>query len=339
MTDNKLSQTLEAISRKELNSIAQRLSIKGFRNLNKAQLIGRLLEADESILRKNLRRTWWGHHQGEVYGALGCIVGLIGIALTILFFVSSRTPVENDKFEQLRKDEIQQQVRLILEHPPEVLRQPAQSREYVDSLPPIEVQSFELLEEAHIWDLRSWQAVPSMDLTKLASPAVCMSEFRLRKRGPASTYSIVARTSGYDVFSRCDSHPNDFRVLAEDSPVSVGGTLLKARILVVNVADVPVGESFDITTTRTYWNGFQGSDQTWCGVTVRQEVLKITFLLILPAKKRFKSYTLSLAEIGSDEKQPYEGEQLFFEGPGQKYLFWEIVKPLPNHVYRIDWLW
>ena len=338
MTDNKLSQTLEAISRKELNSIAQQLSIKGFRNLNKAQLIGRLLEADESILRKNLRRTWWGHHQGEVYGALGCIVGLTGIALTVLFFVSSRTPVENDKFERLRMEEIEQQVRLIQEHPPKVLRQPAQSREYVDSLPKLEVQSFELLEEAHIWDFQEWKAVPSIDLAKLASPTVCMSEFRLRKRRPASSYSIVAMSAGYDVFWRCDSHPDDFRVLAEDTPVSVGGTLLKARILVVNVADVPVGESFDITTTRTYWNGMQGSE-AWCGVTVRQEVLKITFLLILPAKKRFKSYTLSLAEIGSDEKRPYEGEQLFFEGEGGKYLFWEIVKPLPNHVYRIDWLW
>ena len=146
----------------------------------------------------------------------------------------------------------------------------------------IDFKQVELLEEFQIWDLRGWRDVDPVNIHDEISPIVLKSTIRLIKHGAIETYSIQAHTSGLEIYSRSDSHPTNFRVFeSEDRKdrVNIGKNILKPRLLEIDISKEPIGEEFSIKTTRTYWNAFQSPKQKWVGVTVRQTVLKISFLV------------------------------------------------------------
>jgi hypothetical protein len=273
-----------------------------------------------------------------VYGAaLPVLLLIVGVVFQILY---SSKPTPLDNFERLKTLGIQRRVEDLLNGEPDTIRRQSEYRAEVDLFPALNYEPFQLLNETHVWDLRGWEPVPSVDILKPVSSTTLTSVFNLIKIDEAATYPIIAMTSGLDIFSRVDSRA--FRVLTTESDerVSIGGTSLKKRLLEVDVSPEPLGE-FSIETTRTYWNGFQHDDNTWVGTTVRQDVEDtISILVILPEDKRFFDYELLVAEVDSDRAYPYMGEQFVIEDDiNHRYIFWEIVKPERNHVYRVDWHW
>jgi hypothetical protein len=84
---------LESKIRDELNLIARRLQIAGYRSLNKNDLISAILKCNESCVRRSLSATWWNLYHNHVYGW----VGILGLVLSIVFF---RVSCKVDPFSQ-----------------------------------------------------------------------------------------------------------------------------------------------------------------------------------------------------------------------------------------------
>jgi hypothetical protein len=59
----------------------------------------------------------------------------------------------------------------------------------------------------------------------------------------------------------------------------------------------------------------------------------------MPEAKKYKSFELLVADIGSTARYPYDGEQLVITDPGREYISWEILRPQPQKAYRIYWKW
>lgn len=82
-----INQLLNSKLRDDLNIIARKLRIAGYRKLRKDDLISSILSCDEQDVRKTLSVTWWDRYHNHVYGA----AGIVALVLTILFFVVSFT--------------------------------------------------------------------------------------------------------------------------------------------------------------------------------------------------------------------------------------------------------
>jgi hypothetical protein len=80
-----MKRMLESKVRDELNLIARKLQLKGYRSLTKNDLISAILECNESCVRRSLSATWWDRYHNHVYGW----VGILGLILSIVFFRSS----------------------------------------------------------------------------------------------------------------------------------------------------------------------------------------------------------------------------------------------------------
>lgn len=83
-----LSQELESKLRDELNLIARKLRIAGYRNKSKPELIAAVLQLGEATVRKSLNITWWDRYHNHVYG----VVTIIGCLLAIIPFMPTPPP-------------------------------------------------------------------------------------------------------------------------------------------------------------------------------------------------------------------------------------------------------
>ena len=114
---------------------------------------------------------------------------------------------------------------------------------------------------------------------------------------------------------------------------------MKVRQFEIDVSRVPARQEFNVDKRFTFWNAFQNPDQWWVGTIVRERPLKVAFLIILPQSRPFRSFSVHAAELNGHEQRQFDGEQFIYEDPDRRYIFWEIVKPEANFVYRVDWQW
>jgi hypothetical protein len=244
-----------------------------------------------------------------------------------------------DPYVAHRQEEIRNRVARITSRPVAVATDPHPNTQRVDVLPPENHTDFEPVERDMVWDLRAWKPVPSHVNDQLVSPAVLTQRIRLRKLKETDFYRTEARTTGADIFFRSPTHDDSLRVLACDVPTKVGGVVGKSRMSDYDVSDVPLNSEFTIESILTFWNGFRSEDDLWVGATVKAPTSTISFLVIMPRQKPMLEYTLRVAEIDGDRLGDYSGQQFVFEDPDGRYLFWEIVTPETNLVYRVDWKW
>lgn len=165
------------------------------------------------------------------------------------------------------------------------------------------------------------------------------SKFTAQKIKESKTFDILAMTSGYDIYNRCDPPLDKCSVYVADDRIPIGGSIVKSRIISVDTSDILIYGEFDIRITRTYWNAFQNEDQSWIGTTVRQPVYKVSLIIMLPDKKLFDDYILYVSEIGKNKQFPYSGDKIVISDKNGKYIHWKIIRPRPGHVYYIDWDW
>jgi hypothetical protein len=83
LTPNTLDVVLRAKSRDELNVVARRLSIVGYRRLSKSELISEILALGPSRVAHYLELGWWDRFHNHVYGG----ASVVGLILAIAFYM------------------------------------------------------------------------------------------------------------------------------------------------------------------------------------------------------------------------------------------------------------
>lgn len=266
--------------------------------------------------------------------AIVTLFAILGFSAAIFLSRGTTNPLV-----ELRRQEINLLVDRVRASPPRVMTEPNARRVEVEALDKPDMSSFEEVEKVLIADLRKWRPVPLRDRETPLSPVVLSSRGRFRKLKPSDVFIREARTASRDIFMECVSHPARSRVLANNSPVTVGGLEMKTRHLEVDISSVAVGDEFSVESRTSFWNAFQDEDQTWVGAMIHQPLLNASFLVMLPDDRPFKSFRLRAAEIDGDQDLAYEGEQLIFQAEDKTWLYWEIVKPEPGFVYQVHWEW
>ena len=82
-----IRNALKELSRDELNIVARKLRVKGFRKLRQPELIEELCRLESTRLRTALELSWWDRYRNSVFGwasIIGCILGIVGI---LLYFI------------------------------------------------------------------------------------------------------------------------------------------------------------------------------------------------------------------------------------------------------------
>ncbi len=245
-----------------------------------------------------------------------------------------------DPYAHLRREETDHLVAQYRARPLAVVDKPHPSRQMVPALTPPDPSAFETVERMEVYDFQSWKPLPRDRSAKLVSPVTCLSRRRIRKLKPVEEFRDESRTTGYDIFFAYESHISRLREFAEQTPGLVGGLRMKVRQFVLDVSEIAVDQEFEVVTRRTLWDAdYEGPDKRWVGAMVRDRPHKISLLVIFPSNRPLKQHRLRIADLDGQGIRPYDGEQLVIEGAGGNYLFWEILRPLPQQVYRIDWEW
>lgn len=278
-----------------------------------------------------LQRAVFRHRRSILAGALAVV---LMVAAAMWGGKDGGNAIEN-----LRLKEVAAIVEGVRSRPPGVIYAAEANRVEVERLEREDLSGFDVMETLKVWDLREWVPLPPDALDKPGSPVVVRVERKLIKREPVDELRLDAITSGYDVYLRTISHPTRAVVRAARKTESLGGRPMKARQLAIDVSNVPVGTPFSVDLQATYWNAFQTPEQRWGGAIVTGNPLKVSFLAIFPTERPFKSFQLEVAERGGARVTPFESERVMHADKDAGYIFWEIVQPRANHVYRIRWEW
>ncbi|HKB35990.1 MAG TPA: serine/threonine-protein kinase [Gemmataceae bacterium] len=250
-----------------------------------------------------------------------------------------RTEEQEDPYAALRRSEVQREVAsLRRDSPPRIMSHPPGVVE-VERITDPDNSAFEVLDDARIWDLRSWKPVPPERRGELISAASLTCRLRLKKLRPAKEYAQQSRTSGADVFLRCQSHPKDQRVVVQRAPSHVGLEQTKSRQCFVNVSEVPVQEEFGLRFVSTFWNSLQTDQDRWVGVIGYRQAFKVSMLVLFPEGRPFKKYWLMVARTVRATPAPFQGRKIVFSDKEHSFLYWEVLEPKEGQVYRIHWDW
>lgn len=93
-------------TRDELNIIASKLKVPGYRKLTKEALTATLLSSDKIDLLKQLHITWWDRYHNHVYG----VFSVVGVVLSVVFFVTPPAQTKNADAQTKTNVQIQQSV-------------------------------------------------------------------------------------------------------------------------------------------------------------------------------------------------------------------------------------
>jgi hypothetical protein len=282
-------------------------------------------------LRKQLARHRW-----RLVG-IG-LAAVVGAAVTFLA-LASRTSPTAESLAELRQAEIRREVARLLRQPPLQTRADPVPVTEVDRVSGPDHSAFEILEDARTWDLRGWQPVPPGERDRLISCATMTTRLRLQKIRPADEFTLQTRTSGAAVFIECLSHPDAYRILAQKRAAFVGRQQTRVRQCVVDVSDVPERKEFNLSFVSTVWNSLQTEEDRWVGVIGYEHSFKVSMLVLFPPDRPFKSYQLTVAPTAKADPVPYEGRKILLADEQRGYVFWEILEPKKDQVYRLHWTW
>jgi hypothetical protein len=281
--------------------------------------------------RVTLPATSTPNRRGFIVGGLAIIA--LGVAELTRQYATVRDPLG-----QLRETEIEREVSLLKATTPTALREHAPNYTEVDQLVPIDNSAFETLSDDRVVDLRLWKEVPSGRMNELYTPVSMTRRLRLKKTKSAEIFQSESKTAGLDVLQKCLSlFP--YRGIGQRGEVYIGTDRMKVRRLVIDVSSVPEDVEFDLRTIATYWNTFQTEQELWFGVVGYEKSFKVSQLLLFPADKPFKEYSLMVARTVKDTPTIYTGPKLLLNGSARDWIYWEVPNPKEGFVYRLHWKW
>jgi len=114
MNIKKIQSILSKKSRDELNIFAKGLGVSGYRKLNSKDLIDKILsDYNTSELKKELKLSYWDVNKNLILSVASVLVGLIGIAITLILTDSDENDQSNAIAIQKRLDEVNVTNRMI----------------------------------------------------------------------------------------------------------------------------------------------------------------------------------------------------------------------------------
>lgn len=271
----------------------------------------------------------------QVLWILLTAIPVLAIVVALTLWLTARG---HDPLVELRRQEIERVVSIITSSPPVVIRHHPEGSTEVDRLEPDDLSGIDLLTDERVVDLRLWKDVPPDHLHELYSAVTNTRRVRAKKITAATELKTQARTSGLELFMNCPS-PYPSRVNIQRGDTFVGTDRMKARQLVIDIGAVPVDTEFDFRTVSTYWNSLQTEQEQWFGVIGYERSFKVSMLVLFPADKPYKEYSLMVAKTVRDQPMAYDGPKILLSGPHQEWLYWEVPQPQTGYVYRLHWKW
>jgi len=268
----------------------------------------------------------------------------IFLALLILLSVAGATGFgvwkwisRPDPIAELRRREVEHDVAMLTAQPPLLVREkPANYRE-VDAASLGDNAAINILSSRLTVDLRGWKDVPADRSAELVSGVTMYTRMEMVKTAPVDHYQDQFRTSGLDLYYKCLNFPFSVEALKGDS--FVGTDRMKVRKTLVDISSIPVGQEFIMRDATTFWNSLQTEPEQWFGLLGYKRSFLVSFLIVFPTDKPFKSYTLMSSRTGKDTPTPYVGPRIVMTGPTNNWIFWEVPSPQEGYVYRVHWKW
>lgn len=324
-------------------------------------------------LRNRRRRRWFrfrpmgslAYWCNLLLAAMLFIGGPIGWALVSQWRSDRAKEQRIDRIVSVLKD------RRTADRPPICNPEVVKSADYLDTPA---YSRFQVLDDRRVFDLRTWKpkekkgiapstARPSPTQTApTVEPTVCSKEWqgghtpvsvarqmRFKKIAEAKQIGFEFRTTGLEVFLRAlPVHgeagiidPAQFTVLKDPNHGIVGGQGTLIRQIVLDIASIRLNEEFTTFVEGSYWDAFESPDQRWVGFLSYAAVAKGSILVLFPDSPRIKKFELTVVPQTDVkmEPQPYDGEGFLYAAPDDSFVYWEILNPKWNHVYKISWQW
>jgi len=267
------------------------------------------------------------------------MIGILGVLLAVaaIVFQNEDQPATDIKIDEYTREKIKERVRdyRARDLPPQVAS--SAFRKYVEKeeLPEQVSDDFRVIKHEVVLDFNNFKRLSSVELTNHASAVIKHVNHVIRKKSDASTFKLTAATSGLDVYIQSHSQ---LTVYANDEHDKFGPYSTKRRITEFDTAKFPVGSEFSIQHTKTYWNAFQGQDQSWTGYLVRMPTDEIDYLIIFPKNKPFDSIELYATE-SNGARRSLNRESYTLKDDTNTWFWWRAVKPPAGTTYIIDWDW
>jgi hypothetical protein len=175
--------------------------------------------------------------------------------------------------------------------------------------------------------------------TSFSSYAVLRRHIRLVKLGDVKEFRIEGRTSGTDVFFRCESPGFKAIEYISQSPVATSKRIMQVRQIGVDVGHIKIGEEFQLDVKATYWDSFQTEDDWWVGAIGYPKADLISFLVIMPVDKPWKSYELRSQPLSGEVERAFTGLPKVHLTTDRTAFSWEIPVPRSQEVFTVRWIW
>jgi hypothetical protein len=259
---------------------------------------------------------------------------LLSLLLWNIFVVVQANP----KFAEAEIERIERRVETIRRSSSTPDRDRMSGSVTVASLGSPDHSLIDVLSDERIWDLRGVKQLGDKD-PPFSSFAVLRRHVRLVKLGDVKEFRIEGRTSGSDVFLRCESPGFSAKEYVSQSPAATSKRIMQVRQLGIDIGHVRIGEEFQLDIRITYWDSFQTKDDCWVGAIGYPKADLISFLVIMPVDRPWKSYQLRSQPLSGDEEKAFAGPSKVFFSTDQTAFCWEIPVPRSQEVFTVRWTW
>lgn len=213
--------------------------------------------------------------------------------------------------------------------------------ETVDRIPDPNYSAFIFLRDESILDLRGLAKSSLLArmpwLSQKSNPVNLLNAMRIRKTAQEDLISFTYATSGkLDI--RCLTHRCTLRRAIEADQHGTG-ELKETWEVTANVANVPVGDEFELIVEATYWNAFDTPEKQWYATYPNRQSQPetVSTLVLFPERKPFAEYETLAYPHGSNSSQLFIGASRIVPAPDKLSLYWEIPNAEGNDTYELHW--
>jgi hypothetical protein len=211
----------------------------------------------------------------------------------------------------------------------------------VTTVPQITDPSYEgfiFKRDVSVLDLRGSRDIPRNKQTERYSPVTLVNNMLVTKTRPERSIRFTYATSGVALSPRCLTHPYELKK-AMKPDVHGERQLREVWEIEIDVADIPIGEEFLLSTEVTYWNAFEAPEQRNYATYAndQSEPEEVAMILLFPEDKTFKKYSLFAYHHDSPDAQPFQGTPKVTVGKDNSTLYWRVPKAQPGYAYEIHW--
>lgn len=201
--------------------------------------------------------------------------------------------------------------------------------------------AFEMFSERKTLDLRGWKKLSSIDFHRKKSPVTLTRVIKLKKKIEVSEIRFQSSTTGLGISFSCEL-PYRIEERAPE-PTTTKKRIQKTYHVIVDISSFPINKEFSIKIQSTYWNAFQGINNSYFVIKPHDNFAKISLTALFPTQKdiSIKDYSLDVKHRGENRNRWHENEKEGFTiiDTDNSIIYWELIKPKIKSLYILDWTW